>query len=136
MAMTNTITIKGCLGRDAEVRSTNAGRQVASCSLAHSQGRNKDSMWLDLAAWENGDGPQGWAFRDLSSARKGQYVTVTGALTMRTWEGDNGKQTRFGITVHSIDCPPARDDQHSGGGQRRETSWKKPQQDDLEDLPF
>ena len=44
MAMTNTITIKGCLGRDAEVWSTNAGRQVASCSLAHSQGRNKDSM--------------------------------------------------------------------------------------------
>ena len=84
MAMTNTITIKGCLGRDAEVRSTNAGRQVASCSLAHSQGKQKESMWLDLTAWENGDGPQGWAFRDLSSAKKGTYVTVTGSLSMIT----------------------------------------------------
>lgn len=123
MAITNSITIRGCLGRDAEVRSTNAGRQVCSVSMAHSQGRDADSMWLDLVAWE-GDG-QGFAFKDLSAATKGTWVTVTGRLKSRSWENNGQKNTRFEVVITAIDCPPPKDGkrpQHSGRSEQQSES--------------
>ena len=134
----NSIVIKGCLGRDPETREMNGGRQVCSVSMAVSQGKTRPSMWLDLSAFENGDGPNGFAFKNLQEQRKGSWVTATGRLTMRTWEQDGQERRGWGIVVSELDAmPPKQDSRQSGGGHGSKSAPSRdvPYADD-EDIRF
>lgn len=85
MSHYNKIEISGHAGRDAEVRSTSTGKQIASVSIGVSQGDGKPTIWLTIDAW--GGDP---AFDVISSVRKGQAVGVEGRLQMREWTDKEG----------------------------------------------
>ena len=104
----NTITIKGNAGRDAEVRGTQSGKQIASLRLAVYQGKDKPAMWLDIDAWDGG----GWQFERLSQVRKGQSVVVVGRLGMREWQDKDGATRQaWSVTAFDVELCAAREEQ-------------------------
>jgi hypothetical protein len=74
--MINSITIYGNVGRDAEVRGTPSGKEVASFRLAASQGGDRPTIWLDASAWSSNR----FAFEDVSKLTKGDKVIVQGEI--------------------------------------------------------
>lgn len=79
----NVFTAIGRIGRDAQVRSTSSGRQVAGWSLAVDSGfgDNKKTVWVDCALW--GDRAEKLA----QYIRKGDRIGITGELGTREHEG-------------------------------------------------
>lgn len=77
------ITLIGRLGKDPEVKMTQTGKQLVTTSLAVTVGKDKQSNWYTLNAWEQ----QGkW----LMDAQKGDQVFVQGNLELRTYEKKTG----------------------------------------------
>ena len=113
---TNSITIT--LVANDHPESRQAGEKtVTKVRGRQSQGKNKrtdewnPSIWLDCEAWQGT-----WAQKDLATLRKGDTFTVTGRLTVREWESDNGKREFWGIRVESADVPRRDDGQQYTGG--------------------
>ena len=132
----NTITITGNLGRDPETRQAGS-KNVVSASVAVSQGKDKPSMWLDVSAWE--DGYTAWAANELSAARKGQKVVVSGRLSMREWTDKEGKPRQsWGITAQDVErvAPKIERDEIPGGSSKRYSSDKKADVIEDEDVPW
>jgi len=79
------ITLIGRLGKDPEVKMTQTGKQLVTTSLAVTVGKDKQSNWYTINAWEQ----QGkW----LVDAQKGDQVFVQGNLELRTYEKKTGGQ--------------------------------------------
>lgn len=79
----NSITIAGIVGKDAELRVLNDGTNIATFSVADSQGKDK-TIWWNVNLW-------GRKAESLHSyITKGTKVTVTGSVSEETW---NDKQT-------------------------------------------
>lgn len=83
-------TVVGNIGKDAELRSTPGGTPVTSINIA-SNSKNKDgekkTTWVKATFW--GKQAEGLAPYLI----KGTCVAVAGDLELRTWEGNDGKQT-------------------------------------------
>lgn len=75
------ITLVGRLGRDAETRVTQTGKEVVSVSVA--VGKDDKTIWYKINAWEK---TGVW----LKDARKGDMVFVQGNLELRTYEKKTG----------------------------------------------
>ena len=114
---TNTVTIALVANDDPESRQ--AGEKIVTKVRGRqSQGKDKrsgdwrPSLWLDVEAWQGS-----FAQKDLASLRKGDSFTVTGRLTVREWESDNGKREFWGIRADSVDAPHRADgdDGYRGG---------------------
>ena len=84
------ITIAGRLGKDAQLRRTQAGDPVLGFSVAvdHRAGREKHTMWFECAVW----GKRAEALEQYLT--KGTYVTVSGDLWTREYEGKTYLQVR------------------------------------------
>lgn len=102
--MSDTITITGRLGADPETRTTPNGSTVTNLrvasthrSLDRSSGEWRDNYtnWYTVAAWDS-----------LATAaqrlRKGDPVTITGALKAVAWEGSTARGTTLEIKAESI----------------------------------
>jgi single-strand DNA-binding protein len=78
-----TITIAGNIGRNAELRQTQSGDQVAGFSVAveSREGREKSTMWFDVSIW----GKRADALSQYLT--KGTRVCVTGDLGTREHNG-------------------------------------------------
>ena len=76
------ITITGYLSRDAEQRSTQNGDQVTSWNVPVKQGwgDKERTNWFRVSIW-------GKRADFAAKARKGEFVTVTGELTIGEWDG-------------------------------------------------
>lgn len=76
------ITITGYLSRDAEVRSTQSGDQVATWNVPVRQGwgDNEQTNWFRVSIW-------GKRADFACKARKGEFVAVTGELTIGEYQG-------------------------------------------------
>jgi single-strand DNA-binding protein len=78
-----TITIAGNIGKNAELRQTQGGDQVAGFSVAveSREGREKTTMWFDVSIWgKRADALAGYL-------TKGTRVCVTGDLGTREYNG-------------------------------------------------
>jgi len=78
-----TITIAGNIGKNAELRQTQGGDQVAGFSVAveSREGREKTTMWFDVSIW-------GKRAESLAQyLTKGTRVCVTGDLGTREYNG-------------------------------------------------
>jgi len=93
----NVISVAGQLGRDAEMRYLSSGEPVLAFSVADSQGKDKPTIWWAASLFGK---------RAESLAQylvKGQYVTVSGAVTMREYTAQDGqKKTAYDIRVNEI----------------------------------
>lgn len=124
--MSNNITIKGAVGRDAELRFTNSGKAVLGGSVADTPRRfNRDTnawedagdtLWLDWSIW--GDEAEHLA----DQITKGTQVTITGRLRARSFTAKDGSErTVTEIQADSIAVHPKRGAQPwSGSGQPRQ----------------
>ncbi|MEI6669979.1 MAG: single-stranded DNA-binding protein [Acidobacteriota bacterium] len=90
----NKIILVGNLGRDAELRATPQGKQVASSSLAVEDWQKKDDRgkpgteWYKIKIW-------GRQAETLSPhLLKGKTILVEGRLSIQTWTDREGK-TRY-----------------------------------------
>ena len=90
----------GRLGRDAELRYTTTGRQVASLSLAYNYGHKYDrqSQWIEASLW----GDQ--AERLAPYLLKGTLVhVILRDVHIETYEGRNGSGAKLVGTVMDIE---------------------------------
>ncbi|WP_279106212.1 single-stranded DNA-binding protein [Mobiluncus curtisii] len=138
-----TITCKGRLTRDIELRYTNAGKAVASFDVASSKTRLNpqtnqweqigDTLFLHCELW-------GTPAENLAetTAGKGAEVLITGELQANNWTDKQGNTRRdVKVRVDTIALTPARkpqasQSQYSGGG------WNDPPQNQAfpQDAPF
>ena len=90
----NKVHLIGNLTRDPEVRYTQSGKAVASFTLAINEGygENKKAYFFPVVVWNKAAEACG------NSLHKGSKVAVTGKLTSRQYENNEGKK----VTVFEI----------------------------------
>lgn len=76
--MNNAVFI-GRLGKDAELKTLDGGKQVINFSLAVDDGKDK-TLWVDCAKWSEKTAV-------LPYLLKGTQVAVTGNVGLRKWDG-------------------------------------------------
>lgn len=103
-----TITLAGRLGRDAELRSTPAGKSVCNFSVAVDvrRGQDKSTTWVDCTLWEKR------AEALAPHLKKGTAVAVAGEFGLRQYDKRDGSA---GIAV---ECA-VRELTLLGGGERK-----------------
>ena len=82
MPYLNRITLMGHLGRDVEVKESQAGKLWTMFSLSTQRkvgDGEKKTDWHDVVAF-------GWTAKGCEGWRKGQVVYVEGVLTNNKWE--------------------------------------------------
>ena len=106
--MTNTITLSGNLGRDAELKYTNNGSPVLELNIADTPRRKNadtgqwedagNTVWFRASVW----GGLGEAIANANIATKGATVDVTGTLSVREYEKDGQTRTSHEVRVNTI----------------------------------
>lgn len=111
--MLNHIVLMGRLTRDPELRRTQAGKAVASFSLAvdrdyKSESGERETDFIDIVAWGN--------TADFVSKyfSKGRMAVVSGRLQIRSWTDNNGNKRRAAEVV--ADNVYFGDSKPQGGG--------------------
>ncbi len=86
--MINKVILMGRLTRDPEVRHTSTGRAVCSFSVAvdNGYGENRQTDFINCVAWQNQAEFLGRYFT------KGMMVIVSGRISTRSWEGQDGRK--------------------------------------------
>ena len=91
--MLNRIIVMGRMTRDPELRRTNSGTAVASCTVAvdrdfKSQSGEKETDFIDVVAWRN---TAEFVSKYFS---KGRMAVVEGRLQLRDWTDKEGNKRR------------------------------------------
>jgi single-stranded DNA-binding protein len=85
---------EGRLGRDAELKSTNAGRQFLTFSVI--VGEDTDAVWLNVSAWSD-------HLTELGpSLLKGVEVYCEGKMKQRHWESDGGTKSGWQVSADVV----------------------------------
>ena len=107
----NRVTLVGNLGRDAEIRNTNSGMQVATLRLATTDRRKgADGNWQDHTEWHSVV-----CFDKLANlmerfGKKGKQLYVEGRIQTREWTDKDGQKRTFSKQQHehvTLNRPPA-----------------------------
>lgn len=147
MAYLNKVMLIGNLGKDPEIRVSQAsGKKAVSFSLATSRryrdnnGEQKeDTQWHNIVGW----GKIADIVEQLG-IRKGTSLYVEGSLTNRSWTDKASGQKRYTTEVAldtlQILTPRNNGTQGNGYGQQQRPAYQneydQQQADDCEDLPF
>ena len=114
--MLNRIILMGRLTRDPELRHTQTGTAVASCSLAVDRDfRNRDSGekgvdFIDVVAWRN------TAEFVSKYFTKGRMAVVEGRLQIRDWtDREGGKRRSAEVVADNIYFGDSKRDGETGG---------------------
>ncbi len=126
MAMDNTVTVTGTVGRDPEMRFTPSGQAVTNFSIAvnrrwtnkQTNQQEEATSWFDIVAW----GQLGENVAE--SIQKGNRVVVTGRLDQRSWENQEGdKRSKVEIVADEVapslrwaNAVVTRNERREGGG--------------------
>ena len=105
--MINKVILEGRLTKDIELRTTNAGKKVATVSIALNRGKN--AQGVDLGA----DYPtvQLWEKMAEMAAkwfRKGDGITVVGRLQTRSWDDNGVKRFATEVVAENITFPEGK----------------------------
>ena len=104
----NSVQITGRLGQNPELRYTQTEKSVCNFSVANTTGfgDNRQTHWFKIVCW------QGQAEAVAKYLHKGSQVGVTGRLTTRKWE-DNDGNPRVSTEINAINIdfldPPSGD---------------------------
>ena len=131
--MSNSMSIKGRAGSDANLRFTPNGRAVADFSVADTPRRKNEqtgqfedagpTLWQRVQVW----GPE--AEKAAEEVRKGSLVSVSGRVKADEWQDKQTGETRKSTTLVAdvVYVHPPKEQQ---GGQQR------PQQGQQQDDPW
>ena len=98
----NVVAIMGRMAADAQLRTTQSGKNVASFRVAVDRGRKdangqNQTDWLDVVAW---DKAADFVSRYFS---KGSMIAVTGRLQSRNYQDKNGNnRTAIEIVANQV----------------------------------
>lgn len=98
----NVVAIMGRMAADAQLRTTQSGKNVASFRIACDRGRKdangqNQTDWLDVVAW---DKTADFVSRHFS---KGSMIAVTGRLQSRNYQDKNGNnRTAIEIVANQV----------------------------------
>lgn len=152
----NSISFDGRLAADAELRYTPSGDPVLSFRVASDigYGERKSTNWFNCQIWGN----RAEAIKDY--LKKGQQVTIYGALMLREWtDKEHIKRVSPDVRVNDLSLQGGKCDddyqqhgqQHQGNGAndyardkgrdpappRRQEPKPAPKMDDMDDdIPF
>ena len=101
----NKLMIIGNVGRDPEMRHTKDGKAVCSFTVAVSEGKNKDPLWLRVNAWEK------TAELCTEYLAKGHRVFIEGRLQVREYEKDGQTKTSVELTAQTVQFLTPRQEQ-------------------------
>ncbi len=101
----NQVLLIGNAGRDAQLRTTQSGTQVANFSLAVNRSRQIDGEWQTETEWFNVSAWGRSAEYVAERVKKGSKVFVSGRLSSRSYIADNG-ETRFSMEVSAFKVMP------------------------------
>lgn len=89
----NRVTLVGNLGRDAEIRNTNSGAQIASLRLATTDRRKgADGNWQDHTEWHSVVCFDKLATLMEHFGKKGKQLYVEGRIQTREWTDKDGQK--------------------------------------------
>lgn len=94
--MLNVISVIGRFVSDPELKSTNTGKAVTSFTIANDQGKDRPANFIDCVAWEKS------AELITKYFHKGDLIGITGKLTTRTYDTDNGKRKATEVVVNDV----------------------------------
>lgn len=125
-----TITITGYLSRDAESSTTQGGDKVTRWNVPVRQGwgDNEQTNWYRVSIW-------GKRSEFAAKARKGEFVTVTGELTIGEYQGKPQYEVRASDFA-SVRTAPREDRQDSGSGGSSGGGWGSSSNDLDDDIAF
>ena len=117
--MANNITITGRLTAEPELKTTPNGVSVCSFTLAVKRPHTKDTTdFIPCQVWRQG------AEYLTTYGAKGNLVAVTGALTTRKWQDQNGNnRINYEVTCDSVELLESR----TSGGANTNTTANAPQ---------
>lgn len=118
--------LQGTLGRDPTKRTSNAGRDWVSFSVAVGEG--DDTQWVEIACF----GP---SIDDAASLLKGDRVYIEGNLKLRTWQNNDGS-TRTTLNVSARKVQPLGKIGLQRPKKPRTGKTEKPKADPNAPLPF
>lgn len=83
----NTVNLIGRLTKEAELRKTSSGKSVCSFCLAVDGGKDT-TYYIDCTAWN------ATAERISTTVHKGDKIAISGILTTRNWETQEGQKRK------------------------------------------
>lgn len=90
----NEMNLAGNVGRDAEVKMSNAGRRIVKFSVGHTQkgfGDKPDhTTWFNVTAIETERPGSKYLVDDAARVKKGSNVYISGPLSLREYKGKDG----------------------------------------------
>lgn len=136
--MSNVFSFTGTVGRDAEVRTTPNGQTVLNVTVANNIGfgDRQQTIWIRVALW--GKRAEGQLQNYL---KKGQQVFVSGELTQREYQANDGStKSSLELNANIIDLLGKRNEQSVAQPQQtyqpQSTPTNIPQADHYDDVPF
>ena len=94
----NSVNIIVRLGRDPELKTSQGGTAICTFSGAFDQGKDKDAGWVDVACFGN------TAEAVNQYLGKGDEAAVSGYLSYRSWQGDDGKtRSKLEVAAQRVD---------------------------------
>lgn len=134
----NSINLIGNICNDLELKKTNSGKSVLQFNLAVSRPFTKDTTdFIPVVVWNQ---PADF----LSTyARKGSKIAVSGKLTTRNWEDNNGnKRTAYEVVADNVELMERKAESEQGATYADTLSSVAPKTAELtelsqdDDLPF
>ena len=97
----NFVILSGRLTKDPEIRYTQNKKAVASFTIAVADGKDK-AQFINCVAWEKTAELLDQYFK------KGDGLTVTGRITVRTYEKDGAKRYITEVAASGVEFPITR----------------------------
>jgi single-strand DNA-binding protein len=151
MASLNQVFIIGRLGRDPELKYSQSGAAVCNLNIATDESfTDRDGNKVDRVEWHRVTAFQKTAENCANFLAKGSLVHVSGSLTTRKWQDQQG-QDRFTTEIKAdrVQFLDRKGDNQSGGqseqpattrqhaAQRGNAPRQQPeQQDNFDSVPF
>jgi len=122
----NSVVLTGNLTKDPEVRTTNTGKTVASCTIAWNRG--EDVGYFDCIAFEK----RAELLRDY--CKKGSKILIRGELKQDKWQDKDGHdRSAIRILISEIEFLSKREQENAPASQNEP---KGVEVQEPEDMPF
>ena len=124
----NKVFLLGNVGKDPEIRATQAGMQIATFTLATAERtKGQDGQWADKTEWHNLVAFQRTAEIVRDYVKKGTQVFVEGKIQTRSWDDKESGQKKYRteILVNELSLLGGRGESAGstgGSGYSRESS--------------
>jgi single-strand DNA-binding protein len=144
----NKVFLIGRLGKDPEIRHSQAGVPIANFSVATSESIKKDNGWEDKTEWHNIVVFGNQAKNCETFLHKGSLVFIEGRLQTRSYQNRDGNDVKvteiIGNSIKFLDSKTSMQNPYVQQDSSKSTDFKSKKepeetfevQDDDDDLPF